>query len=64
MNEELATVRGVLGALRAKIRLAWTIRGVSITAAALCAAAVLSFALDYLLDLPLAVRYRSPAVAT
>jgi hypothetical protein len=56
MHSELATVRGVLASLRSKIRLAWTIRGVSITVAAVAAAAVVSFALDYLLDLPLVVR--------
>lgn len=56
MHSELATVRGLLASLRAKIRRAWTIRGLSITAAALAVAAVVSFALDYLLDLPLGVR--------
>lgn len=53
---ELETVRGLLASLRAKIRRAWTIRGLSITATALCVAAVCSFGLDYFLDLPLLVR--------
>lgn len=55
-QNDFATLRGVLAALEAKIRRAWTLRGLAITAAALCAAAVFSFLLDYFLDLPLAVR--------
>jgi hypothetical protein len=56
MQSELATVRGLLASLRAKIRRAWTVRGLAITATALCIFAVCSFGLDYFLDLPLGVR--------
>lgn len=60
MNSELApelvTVRGLLASLRAKIRRAWTVRGLSITATAVCIVAVVSFGLDWSLDLPLGVR--------
>jgi len=55
-QNDFATLRRVLSALEAKIRRAWTIRGLAFVAAALCAAAVFSFLLDYFLDLPLAVR--------
>ncbi len=55
-QNEFSTLRGALAALDGKIRRAWTVRGAAFTCAALCAAAVFSFLLDYFLDLPLAVR--------
>lgn len=55
-QDALSTIRGAIGALRARIRREWTIRGVAIVAAAACAAALLSFAMDWFLDLPVPVR--------
>lgn len=56
IDSEIASIRHVLATLRSRIRRAWTVRGVAITAAAAFALLVFSFALDYFLDLPLPVR--------
>lgn len=56
MAASLDRVRAKLGELRSGIRRAWTLRGVGLLVGALCAVVVVSFALDYWLELPLIVR--------
>ncbi len=56
MARDLTAVRRVLETLRRKVRSAWATRGLSIVGSVACAAALVSFGLDYALDLPLAVR--------
>jgi hypothetical protein len=55
-QDALTTIRGAIGALRSRIRREWTIRGVAIVAATACAAALVSFGMDWVLDLPTPVR--------
>jgi len=56
MNENAPELRRLLAQLRGRVRRTWTQRGLGLVIAAACVAAVVSFVLDYTLDLPLAVR--------
>ncbi len=56
MTPDTAAARALLADVRRRRARSAGVRGLAWTAAALCAAALVSFALDWLLDLPLAVR--------
>jgi hypothetical protein len=55
-QDSLASVRHAISALRSRIRREWAVRGFAIVASVACAAALVSFAMDWFLDLPTAVR--------
>lgn len=56
MTNDIETARGLIGQVRARLRRSRVMRGVGLLVASIAAAAVVSFAFDFLLDLPVAVR--------
>ena len=55
-SPRLGSIRTLLAGLRRRVRRTWALRGAAITLTAVLAALLVSFGLDWFLDLPLAVR--------
>ncbi len=53
---DVAPIHGILATLRRKVRAAWMARGTAYVAATVCTLIVVSFLLDFALEMPVAVR--------